>query len=412
MRRRRLLLWTLAAAACLASGTPGARTFGTDDLLDRYLAGQFDGVVAQLDELETYDSVLTYLREHGRAWIDAKGPDAAPRRELAAATFALEAARVGQWHEWKIIRKQPRMCAGAPPPIPGAADEQDDSPQQQQQAPARPPGDDPCYTPPDVLRWQAPPLILEWGCEQLRTHETPPALERWWQLAALAVAQRSEDPQFLIGDVNIGRGPEWGEIVNTQDEIKHLEHVMQRFPKESRFQLAYGIAHDRDFPQDAMKVYRALERDPDVGGEAMMRLGALQVRRRSNVAQIAPPQLATPSAAAGLQALEKVEKLTRDPHVVYLAHYFTGQAHLVEGRLDAAERAFRRASLALPNTQSASIALAALVFNDGRRTEGQQLIRAMLDAGPRVRDPWRTYVHADDRFWPRLIGRLRAEVVR
>jgi tetratricopeptide (TPR) repeat protein len=306
------------------------------------------------------------------------------------------------------------MCADEAPssPVTGPADEQNRESQQQQQAPPRPPGDSPCYTPPDVLRWQAPPLILEWGCAQLRTHEKPAALERWWQLAALAVAQRSEDPQFLIGDVNIGRGPEWGEIVNTQDEIKHLEHVMERFPNEGRFQLAYGIAHERDFPRDAMKIYRGLERDPDVGGEAMMRLGALQVRRRSNVAQIAPPQAHAGNAAAALQVLEKVDTLTRDPHVVYLAHYFTGQAHAADGRLDAAERAFRRASAAMPTTQSASLALAALVFNDGRRTEGQYLIRAMLDADPPVRDPWRTFVHADDRFWPRLIARLRAEVVR
>jgi hypothetical protein len=34
----------------------------------------------------------------------------------------------------------------------------------------------------------------------------------------------------------------------------------------------------------------------------------------------------------------------------------------------------------------------------------------MLAAKPWVVDPWRAYVHADDRFWPVLVGRLRAEI--
>jgi hypothetical protein len=36
----------------------------------------------------------------------------------------------------------------------------------------------------------------------------------------------------------------------------------------------------------------------------------------------------------------------------------------------------------------------------------------MLAAEPRPVDPWRAYVHADDRFWPYLVGRLRAEIRR
>jgi hypothetical protein len=370
---RRLIVFAIVCANCLAAASSGVRTRSVTDLLDRYAAGDFDRVVSELEGLDTYQPVLTYLREHGRGWIDQKGAEAAGRRELAAATFALEAARAGQWHEWKIIRKQPRMCAGSE-----------------------------CYTPPDVLRWQPPALILEWGCQLLRQHDPPKPIERWWQLAAVAVAQRSEDPQFLIGDVNVGRGPEGGEIGNTQDEIKHLEHAMKRFPKESRVQLAYGIAQDRDFPLDAAVVYRTLESDPDVGGEAMMRLGAMLSRRRSNAAGMRD----------ALQALEKVHARTRDPYVVYLAHYFAGRIHVGDGRIEDAEEAFRRAAAAVPQAQSAQIALAALVFRDGRRTAAQEVVRNMLDAGSAARDPWRTYVHADDRFWPRLIGRLRAEISR
>ena len=50
------------------------------------------------------------------------------------------------------------------------------------------------------------------------------------------------------------------------------------------------------------------------------------------------------------------------------------------------------------------------LMEEGKTAEAQQLIRQMLEADPPARDPWRTYVHADDRFWPRLIARLRAEI--
>jgi hypothetical protein len=406
MRPRLLLAMMTAGLLCLGGATPGAG-MSIGDLLDRYAAGQFDSVVSELEAMETWDPVLKHLREHGEAWITAKGPGSVARRELAAATFALEAARAGQWHEWKIIRKQPLMCAAPEAAsVPQATSDEDDG-QQQMAVPPRPNPGNNCYTPPDVLSWKAPPLILEWGCERLRRHDPPRATERWWQLAALAVAQRSEDPQVLIGDENIGRGPEGGEIVNTQHEIKHLEHVMERYPKDTRFQLAYGLAQERAFPADAVKVYRALVQDPDVGGEALMRLGGMQARRRASATQAIRQD-----RSQALEDLEKAETVTRDPYVVYLARYFAGQIHQADGRLEQAEAAYRGAAAAMPGSESASIALASLVFRDGRRSEAQELIRTVLDADPPVRDPWRAYVHADDRFWPRLIARLRAEISR
>jgi hypothetical protein len=36
----------------------------------------------------------------------------------------------------------------------------------------------------------------------------------------------------------------------------------------------------------------------------------------------------------------------------------------------------------------------------------------MFAASPRPADPWRGYADADDRFWPLLIGQLRAEIRR
>ncbi|HVL68758.1 MAG TPA: hypothetical protein VM364_15960 [Vicinamibacterales bacterium] len=368
MNPRRAVVASLVLGLLSTSGGSSARQPTALDLLGRYAAGAFDAVARQLADDVDYGELLRQLRRDGPAWIDSGAPDERPRRELAAATFALEAARAGAWHEWKIIRKQPLMCAE----------------------------NGECYLPPDVLAWQAPPLLLEWGCALLRAREQPLPIERWWQLAAVAVAQRAEDPHFLIGDPNVGRGIEAGEIVNRQDEIRHLDHATGRFPDEMRFVLAQGIARDGPFPDEAVTVYRALEHHPDVGGEAMARLGAMQARQRK--------------PAEALKSLERSEALTRDPYVIFLARYFRARVLEQQGRHRDAEAAYRGAAAALPHAQSATVALAALVFRDGRRSEAHELVRGMLAAEPRPIDPWRAYVHADDRFWPRLIQRLRAEI--
>ena len=113
-----------------------------------------------------------------------------------------------------------------------------------------------------------------------------------------------------------------------------------------------------------------------------------------------------------IATLGRVESKTRDPWVIYLARYFKGQALERKKRLDDAERAYRGALAAVPLAQSGSMALASLLFRSGQRSEASRLVDAMLAAHPQPADPWRGYADADDRFWPVLIGRLRAEIKR
>jgi tetratricopeptide (TPR) repeat protein len=357
MRARRILILSLLLGTCLVDGRTGARALKVVDLLDRYAAGQFDAVVQILSTQTEFDPILEQLERDGPAWIAAADPYERARRELTAATFALEAARAGQWREWKIIQRQQGFQG---------------------------------LEVLNVLYWKAPPLLIEWGCKLLRQDATPRPIERWWQLAALAVAQRSEDPQFLVGDTNIGEGVAAGEIGNIQDEIKHLDHVRKRFPNEMRFLLAEGIARDRDWVDDATTAYMALEHEPDVGGEAMMRFGAMQLRLRR--------------VDQALKHLERADRLTRDPYVVYLARYFTGQALEQQNELEDAEDAYRGAAAAIPHAQSATLALAALAFKAGRHSEAHRLAGGMLNVNPAPVDPWPAYMHADDRFWPQLVG--------
>lgn len=374
----RLLALAIIMTACLVGTGSSARSVSVVALLDRYASGQFDEVVRELADVTDFEDLLGQLRRDGPAWLASGDPglDERHRRDLVAATFALEAARVDSWNEWKWLVAQPPM---APAQIPGEK---------------APKGD--AYIPLNRLVWKPPPLLIEWACGLLRRYDEPLPIERWWQLAAVAVAQRSEDAGFLVGDTAIGRGVGAGEIINTQDEIKHLDHVQKRFPSEPRFMLAQGIARDRSWLDDAIVAYTAVVADPDVGGEAAMRLGAAFLRNNR--------------LSDALHFLEQAESLTRDRYVIYLAHYFKGQLHERQKRADLAQAEYRRAVAAWPSGQAATVSLASSLFITDRRAEAQELAASMLDAPEPLFDPWREYVHADNRFWPVLIGKLRDAV--
>jgi predicted Zn-dependent protease len=113
-----------------------------------------------------------------------------------------------------------------------------------------------------------------------------------------------------------------------------------------------------------------------------------------------------------LKLFDEVESLTRDPYVIFLVRFFTGQALEFDRRFSEAEAAYRAAAATVPHAQSASTTLAAALFRTDRRSEAQRLVQDMLQAQPPPADPWRTYLHADDRFWPLLITRVRTAILR
>jgi tetratricopeptide (TPR) repeat protein len=352
------LLYACVVAWCVLAATPHAQTPATVVAwLDAYAAGRFDQVATDLQRTNDFKDILEQLKRDGPAWIAAAGPSEVDRRELVAATFALEAARAGIGQPWKLLLKAP------PDAGPGL-----------------------------TLYWEAPPLILEWACERLRARPTMHPAERWWQLAAVAVGHRSEDFQFLVGT------PFESLVINKQDEIEHLAHAEKRFPGEARIQLAKAIAIEWRWPRDAMPAFLALSEDPGVGAEARVRLGVSQSR--------------TGRHADAVITLRRAEQETREPHLVYLARLFRGQALESLKRTKDAESAYRAAVLTIPGAQAAANALAGLLAADGRRLEAQQLIGRTMATRPMPDDPWRVYVHGDDRFWPYLIGRLRKETGR
>ena len=165
--------------------------------------------------------------------------------------------------------------------------------------------------------------------------------------------------------------------------------------------LAQGIARDQMWQSDAAQAYLALMDHVDIGGEAAMRLGAMAMR--SNVQA---------QAATATKWFDLAESKTRDPYVIYLARLFRGRMLEREQKLDEAQTAYRGAVAAWPTGQAATIALAASLYRDGKRASAYELADAMLDAPDPLFDPWREYVHADDRFWPFLLAKLRAGIVQ
>ena len=359
--RHPLIRATVLAAAlvCLAVAKPAADSVVVKALLDRYAAGDFSGVSATLDHTKDFDDILKQLKRDGPKWMTAGGPDDRARRELAAATFALEAARAGELEDWKLVRNWMTL---------------------------------------ENIYWHAPPQLIEWGCALLLKTPTPQPIERVWHLAVLAVVDRANDYEFLIGSP-------WDGRANPKDEIKQLNHAIARFPTERRFALAQGIAAEwRLFPttrtgaKEAQQIFETLKDDAQVGGEAAVRLGFMQLRNRRF-----PEALALFDAA---------EERSREPFVVYLARYFRGQTLERQKNPDAAERAYRSALLVVPRAQSASFALSTLLAARGHRAEAASLVDAALAARPLPMDPWRAYGEADARFWPELIEMLHAEIRR
>jgi tetratricopeptide (TPR) repeat protein len=372
----RTAVLALGLTACLAAAAV-SRSPATLSLLERYAAGEFDAVAVELSAFTEFERLLDDLKTSSEPWLAGGGVADRPRRELAAATFALEAARAAAWREWKWL-----ISAAGPP----------------------------------TVYWKPAPLLIEWGCALLRKDAAPRPIERLWQLAAVAVAQRAEDPQFLIGNTEIvetepperttrtapqprrpiGRGRAM-EVGNVEDEIRHLEHVRARFPAEPRFVLAEGIAREQAFPEEAITAFRALAGHPDLAGEAEMRLGAALLQRNR--------------LGEALSALDRAERATRDLFVTHLARVFRAQAQMRQRReRDAIETL--RSALAVHPGQSASVMLAELLFQAGRRTEAEAVMSTMLAAGSRVRDPYLERMHGDDRFWPELLARLQREIRR
>ena len=254
-------------AAGLAGGRPSAQSSALTARLDRYLRGDFEAVAAELKTVSEFGDLLNDLKREGPGWISAAPAAEQSRCWLAAATFALEAARAAEREEWEPVQ---RVDLGP-------------TPQTSNEGKFLPP-----FSPADALWWKPPPLLIEWGCALVR--QDPAAQPIRTNLAPRRRRRRATPSGLRVPD----RQPV-GRAGNPEDEVNHLKHALARFPNEPRFALAQAIAVEwrtwptaakrkrtsaRNLP-DAMRAFEGQTKDATIGAEATLRLGAVRLRGRN-----------------------------------------------------------------------------------------------------------------------------------
>lgn len=360
----------VAAIACLsASGIRAGEPRPQNDrlrvleLLDRYERGDHDGVVAEITSVSDIGAFARELQRRAETWTTAQStvPATVAHRRLVVAVFALEIAAAHLETEWGTLR----------------------------------------YT-------------VEWACEWIRKGR-PTSIERVWHLAVVALAGGARDEQ-LLAYFPLLTAPD-PMFRNRFISFAHGNHASRRFPEDVRFRFAEAVASglpglaepQRDAPlrlgreekeagATAIRSLRKFVADPVVGAEAHLRIGYIDYC-------LGDIRSATLHYQSALQA-------TQDPFVVYLAHFLTGRMFDADDRGADAVTAYRQALAVMPRVQSGTMALAARLFGDEQPGEAYDIVNAAFAGQPRPPDPWRLFGYGDYRFWPDLIGQLRAAIKR
>ena len=429
--------WARCAAVaivsvCLLAASPrAAAPVRIADLLDQYEQGGIAAVARAILDLpasppsarlrvyenDTSDVAYVELTRAAPGWIAAAGAEAAARRRLVAATFALELA---------YLRRG--------------------------------------------ISWRARYPLIVWSCELLRRQPTKLPAERWWHLASMAILEDAEDWRHVLGVAKVPMPPTISPrdmpFINQADREEfvdgHLDHVAKALPGEPRLRLAdvhyaeyltflpdlegpLGIGGQqtssgvlasledllknraranatllalnprevkdllprvRRIPEIASR-YAALAPEEPLRGDAELRQGFLRLRQEE--------------WDAALAHLEAVPQSTREAPLVALSHHFRGWIFEQTNRREAAIAAYREALAAVPRARSASLLLAAQLTQIGQLDEAYALMDAALKARPAPDrrlltiaaphdapiDPWLRYKRGDALLLTTFLERLR-----
>jgi tetratricopeptide (TPR) repeat protein len=355
----------LAAASASAQRPPASSPPDPLSILERYARGDGAAAVAILEDVpdDRLDDLGKSVQRVARDWVNVSNSAEARKRRLAAATLMLDLAHAGLAEEWKALR----------------------------------------------------PLV-EWGCGLVRQNPAG-ELEHEWHRAAVALAGGASDYNFL-------KRP----LVSSGDTgvVDHLRHAQAQFPDDPRWRLAGAVAlavpgmgegirdgsgprrmtaDSIEFPQQtlqrrreeskpAIKALTELLETPAVAAEAHLFLG-----HRAFVLR---------EIADAIRHYGEAHQKSSDPYVRYLADFLAGRLFDAGAKPLDAQLHYRRALQTLPNTQSATLALAVLRQIGGAPDEAYALVDSAFAAEPRPPDPWRLFYRGDYRMWPAVMQRLRA----
>jgi Flp pilus assembly protein TadD len=142
--------------------------------------------------------------------------------------------------------------------------------------------------------------------------------------------------------------------------------------------------------RQAIEALEDLSNAEAIRPEVVLRLGYLHLRLQH--------------VEIAIEQFDEVLGITDDPFLLYLAHFLGGMAREQQGDRGNAIAAYRAAIAVVPRAQSATLALASLLFLGDDRAEAAKLIDAAVTL-PVANDPWRGYQSGDFRFWsPRLVS--------
>jgi hypothetical protein len=345
------------------------------NLLDRYAGGEFAVIRGMTSMFPTTAMLQTALDREANEWILAEGPELAPRRRVVVASFVIDLVR----DQYDQLHRRDGLG--------------------------------PFQDLPRDLRegaWSQLKPLVEWACGLLRRQPQPAPGEREWFRAATELFKDFRDPDVWtpIGVV-ITDHSEYGRPSG------HLAHAMARFPGEPR--MALDLA-ERFATAEGEFLYTATEIPRQQAQRLALRawagstfLGDAQEHRVADLLE-AERELRPLEADMALRAqvhlhlgclamcfaehaiarryFDDIEPWTKNPCVVYLAHFLRGHVDELDGRAQDAQAAYRLALGVVPHAQSSSTPLAALLWLDGRVNEAADLVSAGLSAAATTDDPW------------------------
>ena len=337
-----------------------------------YGRGEFDAAVERLNTRQLL------VRQFTRAldkWIADGGPSDAARRRRVAAAFAIDAG----WH----VTRHPFNITST--------------------------NRDPWghVVPSDIEKWTlisswSQPIVALWAVEQLPAAAAPDAVDRTIALAAVGFAQDGhawnrlehailprvrkvlgDDPRLRLADVLSRTNSELGPL--------RLDSPASRIGALRDDQQLGGTEQDGS-PRRSPLSSRCLS-DPALAGEAALRIGYLELRRKQ--------------WREALARFEAARLKSTEPTLKAIADYFAGWVHEQQNQPDEAIVAYRRAHAITPLMRNLTTRLSALLFLRGERTEAYTLLDPAINARPAPTDLLFVFERADARFVPESLAAIR-----
>lgn len=329
------------------------------EAVEAYESGDWRRALDGLDPRSTAERLATDLD----SWIRAATGTHERQRALVAAAFALDAV-------WSATRR-------------GASTRW-----------SLPLGSNPGGGTSAVSSQSSQSFLATWAVRRIPPVGPVSATERALFLAAIGIAEDATDWRGLLRDI--------------------LPLARKRLPDDSRVRLAavfaqtasdvgplrsrswslshnFSILREEDLPPRmtkplpaAIQAFEVLLTDSSLAGEAELRIGYLELRRKD--------------WPAAINRFDAARSKTADPILLATADYFAGWVHEQLDQPKEAIALYRRALAIVPTMRNLATRLSALLFLYGERAEAYAVLDRALNARPEPVDLLVSLERGDGRF--------------